>query len=70
MNIALILFGLAGFAYCAYKVYLAWQGKAGIPFGAIIGGGIGAARHTARAKTPSSPTRRASGVSSIDECSF
>jgi uncharacterized membrane protein (DUF4010 family) len=41
MNPFLVLFGLSGVAFCGYKVYRAWQGKAGIPFGTMFGGVLG-----------------------------
>ena len=41
MNAFMVFFGLLGVAFCSYKVYRAWQGKAGIPFGTILGGAVG-----------------------------
>jgi hypothetical protein len=35
------LLGLLGVAFCINKVYYAWQGMEGIPFGIIFGGALG-----------------------------
>lgn len=43
MNACMVLLGLGGITFCGYKVYQAWQGKAGIPFGTIVGGALGGA---------------------------
>ena len=37
----MFIFGLAGMAFCGFKIYDAWHGGGNIPFGAIFGGAIG-----------------------------
>jgi hypothetical protein len=40
MNGFMVLFGLLGVVFCAFKIRSAWQGKSGVPIGTLLGGGL------------------------------
>jgi len=39
-RVFMFVFGLSGVVFCGLKVRSAWQGKAGVPIGTIIGGAL------------------------------
>ena len=40
MNPIMILLGLGGLVFSAFKIRSAWQGKSGAPIGTLIGGAL------------------------------